>query len=87
MPIQSFRLNKDGFHLNNYGNIKLAANFILRIQMLWRSEGSYREFKYYNNISIEYASNSVSSVNFDNDNKNSAGFFLKHALNLHFFLW
>ena len=26
-------LNKDGLHLSNYGNIKLAENFISRIRM------------------------------------------------------
>ena len=70
-------LKKDGMHLNSYGTIKLAENFITRIWMFWCNEGSYKKFKCFNSTPTLETSNSVSFDNFGTD-KNSPEFFLKH---------
>ena len=75
--ILSSNLSKDGLHLNSYGTIKLAENFISKIWMYWRNEGSYKEFKYFNSAPTLETSNYVSFDNFGTD-KNSPEFLLKY---------
>ena len=75
--ILSSHLNKNGLHLNSYGTIRLAENFLSRIRMFSCNEDSYKEFKYFNSAPTLETSNSVSFDNFGID-KNSPEFLLKH---------
>ena len=75
--ILSCHLNKDRLHLNSYGSMKLAENFIPRIRMFLCNEGSYKECKCFSSAPTLKTSNSVSFDNFGIA-KNSPEFLLKH---------